>query len=342
MYESFYKLSAKPFQLSPDPKFFFGSQGHKRAMSYLRYGLTQGEGFIVITGGVGTGKTTLVRTLFSELSKENIIAAQLVTTHLQADDTLRMVAAAFGLAHEGASKASILKNLEIFLTARAREGKRVLLVVDEAQNLPVESLEELRMLSNFEAGGRSLLQSFLLGQNEFKNTIQSAGLEQLRQRIIAAYHLEPLGAEETQAYIEHRLQLVGWDNNPEISSSAHQIIFETTGGVPRRINTFCDRLLLFGYLEELTALDESHVNEVAKELKQEAPVAKQAKVEQQLPVSPELPELPELPSTPIHVGLEQSRESEQLEGVDMRVGILEERIDILERALRRFLESNRR
>jgi len=342
MYESFYKLSAKPFQLSPDPKFFFGSQGHKRAMSYLRYGLAQGEGFIVITGGVGTGKTTLVRTLFNELNKENIIAAQLVTTHLQADDTLRMVAASFGLAHEGASKASILKNLEIFLTARAREGKRVLLVVDEAQNLPVESLEELRMLSNFEAGGRSLLQSFLLGQNEFRSTMQSAGLEQMRQRIIAAYHLDPLGAEETQSYIEHRLQLVGWDNNPEISGAAHQVIFETTAGVPRRINTFCDRLLLFGYLEELTTLDESHVNEVAKELKQEAPAAKQAKVEAQLPESPELPELAELPSTPIHVGLEQSRESEQLEGVDMRVGILEERIDILERALRRFLETNRR
>ncbi len=336
MYESFYKLSAKPFQLSPDPKFFFGSQGHKRAMSYLRYGLTQGEGFIVITGGVGTGKTTLVRTLFDELNKENIIAAQLVTTHLEADDTLRMVAASFGLAHEGASKASVLKNLETFLTARAREGKRVLLVVDEAQNLPLESLEELRMMSNFQAGGRSLLQSFLLGQDEFRDTIQFDGLEQLRQRIIAAYHLEPLGAEETQAYIEHRLQLVGWDNNPEISTAAHQAIFEATGGVPRRINTFCDRLLLFGYLEELTALDEGHVNEVANELKQEAPAVTHTTVEEQLP------ELPELPSTPIHVGLEQSRESEQLEDVEARVGIMEERIDILERALRRFLESGRR
>jgi len=332
MYESFYKLSAKPFQLSPDPKFFFASQGHKRAMSYLRYGLTQGEGFIVITGGVGTGKTTLVRTLFNELSKENIIAAQLVTTHLQADDTLKMVAASFGLAHEGASKAAILKNLEIFLMARAQEGKRVLLVVDEAQNLPVESLEELRMLSNFQAGSRSLLQSFLLGQNEFKETIQSAGLEQLRQRIIAAYHLEPLSVEETRGYIEHRLQLVGWEHSPAISDAAHQAIFAATGGVPRRINTFCDRLLLFGYLEELTALDEGHVNEVASELKQEAPTATQAMTEV---------ELPELPTAPIHVGLAQSRESEQVEDVEMRVGILEERIDILERALRRFLESGR-
>lgn len=308
-------------------------------MSYLRYGLTQGEGFIVITGGVGTGKTTLVRTLFSELSKENIIAAQLVTTHLEAEDTLRMVAASFGLAHEGASKATVLKNLETFLQARSREGKRVLLVVDEAQNLPVESLEELRMLSNFQIAGRSLLQTFLLGQNEFKETIQSVGLEQLRQRIIAAYYLEPLSVEETQAYIEHRLNLVGWDDNPSINAAAHQAIFESTAGVPRRINTFCDRLLLFGYLEELTALDESHIQEVVNELKQEAPAAVQAMVENELP---ELPELPVLPTVPVHVGLEQSFESEHIEGLEMRVEILEERIDILERALRRFLESGRR
>ncbi len=342
MYESFYKFSAKPFQLNPDPKFFFGSQGHKRAMSYLRYGLTQGEGFIVITGGVGTGKTTLVRTLFSELAKENIVAAQLVTTHLEADDTLRMVAASFGLAHEGATKAAILKNLETFLQARAREGKRVLLVVDEAQNLPVESLEELRMLSNFQAGGRSLLQSFLLGQNEFKNTIQSERLEQLRQRIIAAYHLEPLDAQETHSYIQHRMNLVGWTGDPEITKEAHQAIFDATGGVPRRVNTFCDRMLLFAYLEELHSIDLKHVKEVSKELSQETPAHEPSQVEEESPVSPELPELPELPTTPIHVGVAQSFESEKIEGAETRLGILEERIDILERALRRFLESGRR
>lgn len=343
MYESFYKLSAKPFQLNPDPKFFFGSQGHKRAMSYLRYGLTQGEGFIVITGGVGTGKTTLVRTLFADLAEENIIAAQLVNTHLEADDTLRMVAASFGLAHEGASKASLLKNLETFLTARAREGKRVLLVVDEAQNLPPESLEELRMLSNFEAGGRSLLQSFLLGQSEFRDTLQSGKLEQFRQRIIAAFHLDPLGADETRQYIEHRLQHVGWQGDPEISDEAHQAIFDISGGVPRRINTFCDRLMLYGYLEELHRIEINHVREVADELKQETVGGAGAAGGKSAPAERvELPELPELPSPPIHVGISQSRESEQLEGVEARVGILEERIDILERALRRFLETSRR
>lgn len=271
MYESFYNLSAKPFALNPDPRFFFGSRGHKRAQSYLQYGLTQGEGFIVITGDVGTGKTLLVRNLFAGLAKENIIAAQLVTTQLGADDMLRMVAASYGLAHEGLGKATLLKNLETFLITRAREGKRVLLVIDEAQNLPLSSLEELRMLSNFQLSGKVLLQSFLLGQAEFKDTLRSPQMEQLRQRVIAAYHLNPLGEDETQAYIEHRLSLVGWTTDPVISDEAYSVIHKYTSGVPRLINQLCDRLLLFGYLEELLSIDVEHVDTVVKELQQETP-----------------------------------------------------------------------
>jgi len=269
MYESIYKLTARPFQLSPDPKFFYGSPSHKRAMSYLRYGLTQGEGFIVITGDIGTGKTMLVNTLFNDLSKENVVAAQLVTTQLEADDTLRMVAASFGLAHEGLDKATILKNLETFMTSRMRQGKRVLLLVDEAQNLPPRSLEELRMLSNFQLGGRVLFQSFLLGQVEFRNTIQAKGLEQLRQRVIAAYHLEPLDEEQTRGYIEHRLRTVGWTGDPKFTDAAYADIYKYSGGVPRRINTLCDRLLLFGALEEIHEFDADKVNTVVQELKSE-------------------------------------------------------------------------
>jgi len=271
MYESFYNLSAKPFALNADPRFFFGSRGHKRAQSYLQYGLTQGEGFIVITGGVGTGKTMLVRNLFAGLAKENIIAAQLVTTQLGADDMLRMVAASYGLAHEGLGKATLLKNLETFLITRAREGKRVLLVIDEVQNLPLSSLEELRMLSNFQLSGKTLLQSFLLGQADFKDTLRSPQMEQLRQRVIAAYHLNPLGEDETQAYIEHRLTLVGWTTDPVISDEAYAAVYKYTSGVPRLVNQLCDRLLLFGYLEELLAIDIEHVDTVVKELQQETP-----------------------------------------------------------------------
>lgn len=269
MYESFYKLRGKPFQLSPDPSFFFDSRNHRRALSYLRYGLAQGEGFIVITGGVGTGKTTLVKTLFSDISKTNIVAAQLVTTQLNADDLLKMAAASYGLPHEGLSKAGLLKAMESFLVARAQEGKRVLLVVDEAQNLCSESLEELRMLSNFQLSGRALLQSFLLGQEEFRRTLQGRGVEQLRQRIIASYHLTPMDKEETRSYIYHRLQRVGWSDDPEFSEDTFGSIYEHTKGVPRRINTLCDRLLLYGYLEERHVMDAEVVKAVIEELHSE-------------------------------------------------------------------------
>ncbi len=269
MYESFYKLRARPFQLSPDARFFYSSRGHKRAMSYLQYGITQGEGFIVIMGDIGTGKTTLVQALFNHLAEENLVAAKLVTTQLEADDMLRLVASSFGLAHEGVTKASLLKNLENFFLERVREGKRVLLVVDEVQNIPLKSLEELRMLSNFQLGGVALLQIFLLGQRDFIKTLQADGLEQLRQRVIASYYLKALDRDEVCGYIEHRLSLVEWDGDPSFTNEAYNEIYTYTGGIPRRINTFCDRLLLFGYLEEIHVIEEDTVVAVTGELRNE-------------------------------------------------------------------------
>jgi putative secretion ATPase (PEP-CTERM system associated) len=269
MYDDFYKLKGKPFQLTPDHRFFFNSKGHNRAMAYLRYGLEQGEGFIVITGGVGTGKTTLVRNLFEEVATMNVMAAQLVTTQVDADDMLRMVCASFGLAHEGLNKATLLHNLEAIARARHAEGKKILLVVDEAQNLPSPSVEELRMLSNFHINNKALVQIFLLGQEEFKVTLQSPGMEQFRQRIIASYHLEPLRLEETERYIKHRLQLVGWANDPQFADGVFKQIHDYTDGVPRRINAMCDRLLLFGCLEELHSIDQDVVKAVIKELEKE-------------------------------------------------------------------------
>jgi general secretion pathway protein A len=270
MYENFYSLSGKPFQLSPDARFFFNSSGHNRAMAYLRYGLRQGEGFIVITGGIGTGKTMLVSNLFNELDDESVIAAQLVSTQIDEDEVLRMISASFGLAHENLSKAALLRNLEAFFRARRAEGRRVLLVVDEAQNLPRRSIEELRMLSNYQEDGQALLQSFLLGQLELKHTLQGQGMEQVRQRIIAGYHLRPLDRQELQAYIEHRLALVGWQNDPKITDKAFDAIFSSTAGVPRQVNTLCDRLMLFGSLEELHTIEDSHVQTVFEEIAQES------------------------------------------------------------------------
>jgi len=244
MYEDYYRFSAKPFQLNPDPRFFFGSKGHKRAMAYLDYGLSLGEGFIVITGEVGAGKTTLVRNLFRQLDAHNLVAAQLVSTQLDAEDTLRSVAASFGLEHEGLSKSALLKNLEDFLGAAARQGKRALLVVDEAQNLTQRAVEELRMLSNFQNNERSLIQTFLLGQPEFRGILQSPDMQQLRQRVVASYHLGPLDPDETRGYIEHRLHTVGWQGVPSFDEAAFTALHRFTGGIPRRINTTCDRLLL--------------------------------------------------------------------------------------------------
>ena len=269
MYEQFYGLSAKPFRLRPDPHFFFGSKGHKRAMAYLEYGLSQGEGFIVITGEVGAGKTTLVRNLFNNLPSEQIVAAHIVNTHLDSDDTLRMVVSAFGLPYENVSKADLLTRLESFLRQSDLEGKRALLVVDEAQNLSQRTVEELRMLSNFQTDDKCLLQTFLIGQPEFRGILHSAGMQQLRQRVIASYHLGPMDAAETQAYIEHRLHTVGWNGDPAFDAPAFAAIYAHSGGIPRKVNTLCDRLLLMGFLEEMHAFGEADVAEVIRDIAEE-------------------------------------------------------------------------
>lgn len=272
MYQEYYKLTDKPFQLSPDARFFFSSKGHNRAMAYLRYGLGQGEGFIVITGGIGTGKTMLVRNLFNELDEDSIIAAQVVSTQVDAEDLVRIVCDSFGLVSEGKSKADLLINLEAFLLEKRQEGKRVLLVVDEAQNLPESTLEELRMLSNYHDEGEALLQSFLLGQVQLKHKLQSAGMEQFRQRIIAGYHLQPLERDETEQYIEFRMSHVGWKDDPLFGRDVFDKIHTATAGVPRRINRLCDRLLLFGALEQLHELEGKHVDTVVKEISSELSV----------------------------------------------------------------------
>jgi general secretion pathway protein A len=268
MYEAYYQFQAKPFQLSPDPSFFFSSKGHRRAMAYLVYGVHQGEGFIVITGEIGAGKTMLASTLARKMTSRTLVLAQVVSTSLEADDVVRMVAAAFGLSQEN-SKAVLLNRIEQFLIACHRQGKRVLLLVDEAQNLPASSLEELRMLSNFVWADKPLLQTFLLGQPEFRKTLQSPDMEQLRQRVIASCHLGPLDGAETEAYIVHRLQTVGWRDDPSFSSDAFAAIYQHTGGIPRKINILCDRLLLMGRLDEKHAFTGKEVAEVINELQQE-------------------------------------------------------------------------
>lgn len=270
MYAEFYNFKARPFQLTPDPRFYFDSATHKKAMAYLTYGLAQGEGFIIITGEIGAGKTTLVGHLFDELDRDQYVAAKVVTTQLGADDLLRLVASGFGINTEGADKALLLQRIQRFLVNRYHEGKRVLLIVDEAQNLPKASLEELRMLSNFQEDDRALLQSFLLGQPEFREKwAHDPELEQLRQRIIATHHLEPMTREETEGYITHRLERVGWEGDPAFTKDAFDRIFDYTDGVPRRLNTLMSRVLLLGSIEELHEITGATVTEVIDDLEQD-------------------------------------------------------------------------
>lgn len=269
MYETFFRLTGKPFQLNPDPAFFYGSRGHRRAMAYLEYGLHQNEGFIVITGEVGAGKTTLVRNLLESLDPGKVVAAQLVSTQVDADDVLRLVAAAFGVPSRNLDKAGLLLALETFLVSITAAGKRALLVVDEAQNLTARAVEELRMLSNFQLEDHALLQSFLIGQPEFRCIMQSVEMQQLRQRVIASYHLGPLDSEETRAYVLHRLARVGWKDDPIFDPEAFHLIYGHSGGIPRRINTLCDRVLLAAFLGEQHTINGADVSAVISELKDE-------------------------------------------------------------------------
>ena len=269
MYETYYGLTAKPFQLNPDPAFYFGSRGHKSAYAYLQYGVYQGEGFIVVTGEIGAGKTTLVRALLQQLDPEKVVAVQLVSTMIDGDQLLKAVATAFGVPVRGTEKAELLATLEAFLTSLVAQNKRALLVVDEAQNLSARAMEELRMLSNFQFADRALLQSFLVGQPELRRLLRAPQMEQLRQRVIASYHLGPMDAEETARYVQHRLQVVGWKNDPAFTDEAMAAIYAASGGVPRRINTLCNRLMLALYLAEKHTADRADVDAAASDISRE-------------------------------------------------------------------------
>jgi putative secretion ATPase (PEP-CTERM system associated) len=262
MYEEFYKLKACPFRLTPDTRYYFNSDSHKNALSYLQYGLRQEEGFIVITGCVGTGKSTLINYLFSQMDHTSIIPAHIGITHLESDDIIRTICAAFFINCTSNHKADLLAEFERFLVEQHRKNRRVLLVVDEVQNLPVQALEELRMLSNISLGNTPLFQVFLVGQPQFLSTISHPDLQQLRQRIIALYNLESLSEKEMHKYIQHRLEKSGWKNDPTFNDTAMQSIYDYTLGVPRQVNTLCNRILLHSALNESHEITKKDVEEV--------------------------------------------------------------------------------
>lgn len=266
MYETFYSFTSSPFLLPPDAKFFFGSEGHNRAIDHLRFGLAQAEGFIVITGDVGAGKTTLVERLWSRLDHQTHAVARIVTTQLSGDDLFRLAMAGFGVDITGGDKAAIILRFQDALRAYHDAGRRCVLIVDEAQNLSTTALEELRMLSNFSGSGLASVQTILLGQPEFRRMLASRELDQLRQRVIASFHLSPLGTSETQAYVLHRLTTAGWSGHPHIEPTAFDMVHKATGGVPRRINRLFSRVLLLGALEQAQTITAAMVEQTTEEL----------------------------------------------------------------------------
>jgi type II secretory pathway predicted ATPase ExeA/outer membrane protein OmpA-like peptidoglycan-associated protein len=266
MFESYYELNDNPFRLSADESFRFAHKNYLKAWSYLSYALEQGEGFVMITGQPGCGKTTLIRDIVSQLNVEKTLAINLVTNQLQAEELLRKVALEFGLPAEQYNKATLLTHIQGFVEKEYQKGRRAIIVIDEAQNLTLNGLEELRLLSNLQSGSHPLFQIFLVGQDELRGVILSPEMEHVRQRLIATCQIEPMSVAQTEGYIEHRLGIVGWHGDPELESSIYPLIHYVTKGIPRKVNHVASRLLLYGALEEKHIFNEEDIWLVAEEL----------------------------------------------------------------------------
>lgn len=263
MYEQFYRLREKPFSLLPDPAFLYPSDKHSMALVLLDYGLNSQASFSVITGGIGTGKTTLIRRLLSQLGRE-VTVGLISNTHRSFGELLQWVLLAFNLEHTGTDKVGLYKILVDFLIDEYAKHRRAVLIIDEAQNMSPETLEELRMLSNINSEKDQVLQIILVGQAGLRDTLRRPDLEQFAQRIAVDYHLESLNPDETREYIRHRLQVAGGD--PDLfSDAACEAIYRFSGGTPRLINLLCDTALVYGYAEQAPQIGEALVEDVARE-----------------------------------------------------------------------------
>ncbi len=264
MYKEFYGFQEKPFHIVPDPGFLYLTDKHRTALTYLEYGLTDRIGFVVLTGEIGTGKTTLIKQLLKQISTD-VEVAVVFNTNVSSEQLLELILYEFELEVPVRGKAGCLDTLNQFLIEKYALGKRTLLIVDEAQNLSMNALEEIRMLSNLQSRKDPLIQILLVGQPGLRTRLQHPLLAQLSQRIAVSYHLAPLSMKETKAYIAHRLRVAGSDNDKLFTQQAVEQLFHHSGGIPRIINLLCDAALVYGYADHLTTIDKSIIEHVVSD-----------------------------------------------------------------------------
>jgi len=268
MYQTFFGFKDLPFRLLPDTRFFFESRGHAKAMAYLQYGLHKGEGLVVLTGDVGTGKTLLADSLVEQIAGSQSVSS-VAMPQLEPENLLRVIGKGFGLGLAQLDRSVFLTGLVEAIMDLGAKGRPPLVLIDEAQTLPLASLEVLRMMSNLRNGRVALLQVCLIGQPSLRALLARPELEQLVQRVVAMCHLHPLGAPETGEYIRHRLSAVGWHGDPKIEEEVVTLIHRESRGIARRINTLMDRLLLHAYLEERHVLDRTLAEGMILDLREE-------------------------------------------------------------------------
>ncbi len=266
MYQEFYGLDKMPFNTTPDTRFFFHSEQHQEALSSLLYAVNERKGFVLLTGEIGAGKTTVCRAFLNRLDPNTKVAV-ITNTRLTERQLLQSICEEFGLWIPGnVGKVTLFNELNTFLVEQYRQGTNVVLIVDEAQNLRPEVLEEIRLISNLETERDKLIQIVLMGQPELRDIVELPELKQLKQRIVLRFHLYPLSEREAQAYIFHRLRMAGADGSLKFSRKALAQIYEYSGGIPRVINIVCDNTLLLGFVNETKKISEGLVSEVIRDL----------------------------------------------------------------------------
>jgi general secretion pathway protein A len=266
MYEQFFGLREPPFSLTPDPRFLWMSETHEEGLAALVYGITRRKGFLLLTGEVGTGKTTLLRAALGQIPADTDTALVLNTMHLTALDLLKLIAAEFGVGGQYDCKADYLIALNRMLLERLRSGRNTVLIIDEAQNLSEECLEEIRLLSNLETDTHKLMQIVLTGQPELLRKLALPSLRQLRQRIAIEHHMEPLNPEDVRPYLEHRIAVAGGNMDEVLKPGCEPTFYWFSGGCPRLISLLADRVLLAGYAKQIRPIPPEFVERKAKSM----------------------------------------------------------------------------